>query len=693
MMESSLEEQARLAGLIVVGDVTAVRTQPTTDSVETLVTVTVEDTLKGTQRSEVTVTLPGGEYDGRRLVVGGVPNFAGGERVLLFLRGDGDTRLVQLWQSKYSLTGPEAIQQESGRRTQIDEIERRLSAALQRPIAIADEPPGRIISAYQLDFGCSWFDDEMPVSFAVNPANSGTANLGSTTFLQMVYESLNVWQAVPNSHIALRVSEITSAPVNINVFDAQESVGWDDLDWLGPGTLGVTTCKISGNELDVDVAIDNESPWDTNDANGIAPGTVSVWETIEHEFGHAIGLAHTNVGCGSPAASLMCPGATAGTRVFLGSDDVNGVAALYPLSGPAPGVPAGLTVSSAASAINLQWSPSSGSKLAYDIERSTTGCGGAFRSAGTVPGNTTSFSDNNFGAGIPGGSLCYRVKALGPGGDSGYSTAVAVAAPASISATPNPCTLSGGICSTTITWSASFNARVTVQDAGGGPEGTFAEGSSGSQAAPWIQGAPHEYVFRLYDISGPSPVFRDSVTVTATPGGGEISASPNPCAIASGQAHCTSTISWSASGPAEVTVQLGNGPEGLFAAGASGSAPAPWIGTGDYVFRLYEIVNGSPVLRDSVTVTGIPSAVISASPNPCTIPPGQGHCASTITWTAPGPAEVTVQLGNGPEGLFAGGASGSAAAPWIGTGQYVFRLYEIVSGSRVFRDSVTVRGQ
>jgi len=98
---------------------------------------------------------------------------------------------------------------------------------------------------------------------------------------------------------------------------------------------------------------------------------------------------------------------------------------------------------------------------------------------------------------------------------------------ASISASPNPCTLSGSLCTSYITWSTSgiSNAQVWVT-VGSGPESLFASGVSCSGtacAAPWIQGGGFVYTFTLYDCSavictstghGNAPVL-SSIRVTA----------------------------------------------------------------------------------------------------------------------------------------------------------------------------------
>ena len=74
-----------------------------------------------------------------------------------------------------------------------------------------------------------------------------------------------------------------------------------------------------------------------------------------------------------------------------------------------------------------------------------------------------------------------------------------------ISASPNPCTLSGSLCTSYINWTTSgiSNAQVWVR-IGNGPESLFAAALQCSNAdcpAPWIGGNNSIYTFTMYDCS------------------------------------------------------------------------------------------------------------------------------------------------------------------------------------------------
>src|SRR4029077_5752912 len=83
--------------------------------------------------------------------------------------------------------------------------------------------------------------------------------------------------------------------------------------------------------------------------------------------------------------------------------------------------------------------------------------------------------------------------------EANASAASPAAAAATITASPNPVTTAEGPGTTTITWNtgdSTTTGQVYVSE-DGGPEKLWAEASTGSGSAPWIQ-AGKTFEFRLY---------------------------------------------------------------------------------------------------------------------------------------------------------------------------------------------------
>jgi hypothetical protein len=111
LVPATLTDVVNGSQLIVHGRVSDVEARTTADrrSIYRVVTLTVDDALKGGVGRTVTFRVPGGQMGRYRRVVVGAPSFAVGEEVVVFLRGGGAAipSLVGLSQGVYKVTQAE----------------------------------------------------------------------------------------------------------------------------------------------------------------------------------------------------------------------------------------------------------------------------------------------------------------------------------------------------------------------------------------------------------------------------------------------------------------------------------------------------------------------------------------------------------------------------------------------------------
>ncbi|HYU18952.1 MAG TPA: YfhO family protein [Chloroflexota bacterium] len=247
-----------------------------------------------------------------------------------------------------------------------------------------------------------------------------------------------------------------------------------------------------------------------------------------------------------------------------------------------------------------------------------------------------------------------------------------------VSATPNPVPADSS--ATTVEWKTPDGSVAQIWVAKDDePEELFSGGAGGSKVAPWIEpGARYE--FRLYAGEEHTTVL-DSVTVKRE----MLSVAPNPISVDS----TDTTVSWSTpdGSVGQVWVSQDGRPEELFGQDSSGSQVAPWISPSSrYEFRLYAGTDRAALL-DTVTVmqaqptveakpepAPLSSVHLRATPNPVPV----DSSLTTISWSTPDGSvgQVWVSEDGKPETLFAQGADGKQAAPWIGPSSiYEFRLY------------------
>lgn len=186
-----------------------------------------------------------------------------------------------------------------------------------------------------------WAMDAFEVVWQVNP-QAGSNIQGGRAAAQVMQASFNTWTGAPNSALAVRRGQDSSARnagfdgVNLICFICQGDFSEE------PSTLAVTittaadapgedtrhgqASRFAGQLLDADILFNPGVPYHSD---GPVAGRHDLQTVATHEVGHFLGLDHSGV-----VRAVMFPFAPDELRT-LSYDDVAGVAALYPPASPA----------------------------------------------------------------------------------------------------------------------------------------------------------------------------------------------------------------------------------------------------------------------------------------------------------------------------------------------------------------------
>jgi len=143
---------------------------------------------------------------------------------------------------------------------------------------------------------------------------NGTADIAGDEERQAVREAMAIWEA--KSPLTFTQVNAESADIDISWATGDHGDGYP-FDGTG-GVLAHTFYPSDGR-----MHFDDAEQW-TTAVRSTTGQPIDLVTVAAHELGHAIGLGHSE----DPAA-LMYPYYTTSHR-YLGSDDVNGVASLYP---------------------------------------------------------------------------------------------------------------------------------------------------------------------------------------------------------------------------------------------------------------------------------------------------------------------------------------------------------------------------
>jgi hypothetical protein len=456
--------------LVVSGRVESVAVGQDAGAIYTYVTVTVEQVFKGDLPSPARVVVKdlGGEVDVIGLHVADQPRFVAGENVLLFLAvrpRDRTLYTVGLGAGRWSIYpdlaggGRTAINGERSVGLGSASMDR---VAASRPhaqpfVSVPDEAPlaqptysfpSEPVRWHEADDGV-----HIPIDYQNVPGGVPGGSLDT---------AINAWNGA-NTRLALDRggSGNPTCPANTFTGNGRIALYWNDpcgeIDDGDTSTYGVgggfyttgvqkTIGGVTFNKLLQGLAIlNNVGPHVTS------PGCFP--DAVMHVLGHAVGLGHSS----DPSAVMFTTARSgcAGGATGLGTDDLNGIRAIYPAiasGGSPPNAPTAITNSVVLDTVTVSWTPATtgGPAQSYVLE------------AGSAPGLTditsmvlNSANTSTVVGAVPTGVYYVRVRARNALGTSGPSPDTTV--------TVGPCTAPGvptGLAYTaadnlvTLTWNA-----------------------------------------------------------------------------------------------------------------------------------------------------------------------------------------------------------------------------------------------
>ena len=265
----------------------------------------------------------------------------------------------------------------------------------------------KVIKGYTTE-GHTWATNQ--VVYYVNPSNLYVSDSAAIWSFQTAAAG---WHDQTNANIQLVYGGTTSdASLTLNykneVFFRNDSSSYiAETYWWYDGT---------GHMVDFDTVLHENYTYFSGSgcSNGIYIEDVAI-----HEFGHGLGLAHSDVAGATMYPSM--PGYCDYSQMSLEPDDISGIQSLYPAStSQAPAAPSSLAVktnsSSPSSSLMLSWLDSASNASGYRVDRSTDGA--TFATVAQLGGNATSYSDSGLAAGA---AYYYRVSAYNNYGSSSYS--------------------------------------------------------------------------------------------------------------------------------------------------------------------------------------------------------------------------------------------------------------------------------
>jgi PKD repeat protein len=525
--------------IILTGTVESTSALPSGNDIWTETSIAVAEVLKGSAPAHIVVRELGGEFEDRFTVIYGTPQFAAGERVLLFLEPNprGGYRTVDMFVGKLSearrLDGKRLWTRDdaSARVTLLDADYQPIEAKnVQRDGAafetfVRERIAGRegaknygvqnpvldrsarrqtleqftLLSAGRI-YRWFRFDNNMAAQWYSIGAQTGYTG-GGVSETRSGMDSWNNYSAAKIMYSYAGTRSTASGGVNSpNGFNEvffndplNEISGTYNRSTGGVVGLGGFNGVRSGGNWNAPFTADSSHVAGTQHALEITEANLTIQdgvtpsagissnrlaEIIAHEFGHTLGFGHS-----SESSALMYASVT-GLGPALRSDDQLAARWLYPSGSgggnpdptpTVPSAPSGLTANVSGANVSLSWTDNSNNETGFSIHAAAGT--GAFAYVGDVGANARSVTLTGFSTGT------YRmyVAAYNSAGSSANSNVVQV----TISGTPSGLTASFTFTPTSgIAGNTTFN--FTDQSSGGvtSRQWSFGDGTTSGATNP-----------------------------------------------------------------------------------------------------------------------------------------------------------------------------------------------------------------
>lgn len=275
---------------------------------ETHATIAVDTSWKGSAVATVEIVVPGGQLEGARHIIVGMPAVSIGDRARWFLRdrGDGTLRVYGwaqgVWPAR-TIAGVEVF----------------------APAPLVAE---HATTAVQFATnGMVWPAAKMPVPYLIQ--SIGSQDLPIAQVVAAVDAAFATWQGVPTASLTFKNAGMTNLPMAI---DGNNVVLFIESGWsFGSEAAAATSLFILDGQQTADIAVNGETfTWAIGPpSSAINSKTLDLQAVLTHEIGHFSGLDHTQRSIDTMYFSWN---PWQGQRT-LSLDDKLGLSSIYPMRG------------------------------------------------------------------------------------------------------------------------------------------------------------------------------------------------------------------------------------------------------------------------------------------------------------------------------------------------------------------------